>query len=183
VGGLVPVRHFVGAQRNVVPKGHKITGKRRHKSREQPHQRPYNAHAERRQGIAYPQHQQKFPKEEHCVHRQRADEQIDQLPSGKGFRVAVHDAQQDGGSHFQQSHQQNFQQAKGGFARKQAAALLQGVEELWHTAFDLDLPQAAGKHGHQHRHQNGLDDRDAVKQGTVTVGQFFRVRGSKPAHP
>ena len=94
-----------------------------------PHQRPYNAHAERRQGIAHPQHQQKFAKEEHCVHSQRADEQIDQLPSGKGFRVAVHDAQQDGGSHFQQSHQQNFQQAKGGFARKQAAALLQGVEE------------------------------------------------------
>ena len=37
---------------------------------------PYNAHAERRQGIAHPQHQQKFAKEEHCVHSQRADEQI-----------------------------------------------------------------------------------------------------------
>ena len=41
---------IVGAQRDVVPKGHKITGKRRHKSGEQTHQRPYNAHAERRQG-------------------------------------------------------------------------------------------------------------------------------------
>ena len=95
----------------------------------------------------------------------------------------MHDAQQDGGTRFQQSHQQNFQQAKGGFARKQAAALLQGVEQLGGVAFDLHIPQPGGQHCHHHRHQNGLDDRDAVKQGTITVGQFFRVRGSKPAHP
>ena len=95
----------------------------------------------------------------------------------------MHDAQQDGGSHFQQSHQQNFQQAKGGFACKQAAAALQGVEELWHTAFDLDLPQAAGKHGHQHRHQNGFNDGQAVKQGAVTVGKLLRVCRGKAAHP
>ena len=128
MGGLVPVRHFVGAQRDVVPKGHKITGKRRHKSREQPHQRPYNAHAERRQRIAYPQHQQKFPKEEHCVNRQCADEQIDQLPGGKGFGITMNAPQHRNAGQLQHRDQKNFQHPKDSLACKQAAAALQGVK-------------------------------------------------------
>ena len=183
MGGLVPVCHFVGAQRNVVPKGHKITGNGRHKGREQPDQRPHNTYAERRQGIAHPQHQQKFAEEKHTIHGQCADEQIGQLPRRKDLSVAVDAPQHRHTDQLQHRDQQHLRHAKDCLARKQAAAALQSVEQLGGIALYLHIPQPGGQYRHHHRHQNRLDDRQAVEQGTVAVGKLLRVCRGKAAHP
>ena len=57
------------------------------------------------------------------------------------------------------------------------------TEQLGGVAFDLHIPQPGGQHCHHHRHQNGFNDGQAVKQGAVTVGKLLRVCRGKTAHP
>ena len=84
---------------------------------------------------------------------------------------------------LQHRDQQHLQHSKDRFACKQAAAALQGVEQLGGVAFDLHIPQPGGQHCHHHRHQNGFNDGQAVKQGAVTIGKLLRVCRGKAAHP
>ena len=89
----------------------------------------------------------------HAVHGKGAAPEIGSLAcGGVGLRVMLQVPDQRGARSFQRDDQKNLRQPQRCLCGKQAAAVLQGIQQFGRTAFDFHIPKPACQNRHGQRH-------------------------------